>query len=101
MPRMALSFFSTPHPDWVVEINHKNRVFGFTRGFVVLGVHMLGKDYGPLSWWLLGLQFLVYPQLLYWRTRASANGRETEMSHLTLDSFVFGLWASGVPSNES
>ena len=43
MPRMALSFFSTPHPDWVVEINHKNCVFGFTLGFVVLGVHMLGR----------------------------------------------------------
>ncbi len=91
---MALSFFSSPHPDWVVEINHSNRVFGFTLVFVVLCVHIFGKGYGTLTWVMLALQFVVYPQLLYWRTRASARPRDAEMQHMLVDSTVFGFWAA-------
>jgi diguanylate cyclase (GGDEF)-like protein len=91
---MTLSIFSSPHPDWVVEINHNNRVFGFTLALVVLGVHMLDKGYGTLTWVVLALQCLLYPQLLYWRARSTARPRDAEMQHMLVDSLVFGFWSA-------
>jgi diguanylate cyclase len=89
---MALSLFSTQHPDWVVEINHRNRTVGFAFAFAIVGWHLLNKNLGTLPWILLALQFLIYPQLLYWRVRKSTEPRDTEMQHMTLDSLLFGAW---------
>src|SRR6218665_2914429 len=89
---MALSFFAKPHPDWVVEVNHRNRAVGFAFALVILVWHLLDGNPAPLVWVLLGLQFLAYPQLLYWHTRTSARPRHAEMQHLTLDSLLFGAW---------
>ncbi|APW44401.1 sensor domain-containing diguanylate cyclase [Rhodoferax saidenbachensis] len=91
---MRLSFFAKPHRDWVVEGNHTSRVMGFGLIAFVLAVHMLGRGYSELTWALLGLQFLAYPQLLYWRTRKSNEPRAAEMNHMSLDSFVFGMWSA-------
>ncbi len=89
---MVLSFYAKPHPDWVVEVNHRNRTVGFAFAFAIVGWHMLDRHYGPLVWALLALQFLVYPQVLYWHARNAAQPRRAEQQHLLLDSLLFGAW---------
>lgn len=83
---------------WSVRMNHRNRSLAFVVAFAGLALHVgsseaSGLPDGPLTWVALVLQFLVYPQLLYLRARGSERQLETEVGHMMLDSFVFGLWA--------
>lgn len=47
-----------------------------------------------MGWVLLGVQFLLYPHLIYLRARRAGNPRQAELQHLWLDSFLFGAWAA-------
>lgn len=83
---------------WSVRMNHRNRSLAFAVGFFGLALHLgtvqaPGVFDGPLGWGALVLQFLVYPHVLYLRGRRSQRPLETEIGHMTLDAFVFGLWA--------
>lgn len=77
-------------------MNHRNRSWCFLMLFVVLGAHMANKGYGPLAWGMLAMQFLVYPQLVYWRARRASSPRRAEMHNLLIDALFFGIWAAAL-----
>jgi diguanylate cyclase len=84
-------------PDhWIVQMNHRNRSWCFLMLFVSLGTHMAHGGYGPLAWGLLALQFLVYPQLLYWRARRAASPKRAEMNNMVIDALFFGIWVAAL-----
>lgn len=63
-------------------------------GFAIIASHIVGKDYGPVTWGLLVLQFFVYPHLLYWRTRQAGNPLQAELRNLLIDPFLLGIWSA-------
>lgn len=56
---------------WTVRMNHRNRTFSFVLLCVVLGLHMNRMGVAAWGWVLLGLQFLVYPQVAYLTARGA------------------------------
>src|SRR5579871_1111494 len=67
---------------------------------IVIGLHLWERDFGPLGWTLLVLQFAVYPQLVYLRAKHSARPTHAELDNLLLDSVLLGAWcgALGFPT---
>ncbi|MEH6564279.1 MAG: MASE2 domain-containing protein [Halopseudomonas sp.] len=79
---------------WIVQLNHRNRSASFFALFAALGIHLHALGHGWSMVFLLALQFLLYPQLLYWRAIRSPQPLATELNHLLLDALLFGAWAS-------
>lgn len=79
-----------------VQTNHRIRSSSFVMGFAIIAAHIVGKDYGPVTWGLLVLQFFVYPPLLYWWTRRSSHPLQTEYRNLLLDPFLLGIWCGAL-----
>lgn len=77
-------------------MNYRNRTLLFVVLFATLGAHMASKDYGPVAWVLLALQFLVYPHLLHWRARRASDAGRAELNNMVLDTLAFGLWAAAL-----
>ena len=84
------------HPHWIVLTNYRMRTASFAMSFAFIGAHLAGKDYSPLVWSLLALQFLIYPHLVYWRARRAPDSKKTEQNNLVLDSLLFGLWVAAL-----
>lgn len=80
---------------WVVQLNRRNRTAFFALLFPVLGTHLVFIQAGLLEWVLLALQFLAYPQLVYWRARRSADPLRAEMQNLLVDDVLLGMWMAG------
>lgn len=84
-------------PDhWVVRMNRKNRAWCSLLLFCTIGAHLFGAGVGASGWTLLIAQYLVYPQLLYWRARRASRPMRAEMNNLLLDGFCFGIWAAAL-----
>lgn len=81
---------------WVVRMNHRNRSVSWLIFVLVLSVHFLEQGYGPWAWWLMVLQFLVYPHAVYLRARRAKDPLAAEIQNLLLDNFCFGLWAAAL-----
>ena len=78
MPKPSHHISPTPWPGgdsataasadshWVVRMNHTNRTWSWVVLGVLVGLHL--QPAAPPAWvWLaLGLQFVVYPHLLFW-----------------------------------
>ena len=79
---------------WVVHLNRRNRTVFFALLFPILGTYLAFIQAGPLLWVLLALQLLVYPQLVYWRARRSADPLRAEMQNLLLDTVLLGIWVA-------
>jgi diguanylate cyclase (GGDEF)-like protein len=62
--------------------------------FAFTSVHLWGKDYDAIVWWLLALQFLVYPHLVFWRAKRASDPLKAELNNLILDSLLIGLWVA-------
>ncbi len=87
----------SPKPGMTLpRMIHRVRTSGFVMGFAIFTTHMLGKDYSPLVWGLLLLQFFVYPHLLHWRTRRAANPMQAELGNFLIDAGTMGLWSAGL-----
>ena len=84
----------------LVRTNHAVRSGAFAYAFVVCGLHLWERQAGAATWLLLALQFLAYPQLLYWRAVRSAHPTRAELDNLYLDSILLGAWiaALGFPT---
>ena len=61
-PRMA---DPRRQPPWLVRISYRMRVLSFGMAFVAAALHSHQKSYLTGIWVLLGLVFLVYPQVQY------------------------------------
>ena len=86
---------STTH-HWMVVNSYRVRMASFVLFGLPIGLHMLPRGPGPGIWALFVLQFLIYPQVMHWRTRKSANPMRTELNNLIVDSVVCGAWAGGL-----
>jgi len=75
-------------------MNYQNRAGSWVLAFAVLGVHFWEHGYGAWLWFLMGLQFLVYPHLVFLRARHAREQLKTEVQNLVLDSFCFGVWSA-------
>lgn len=80
----------------LVRIDYQVRASSFAALFVVIGVQMWARTYGPVAWVFLALQFLVYPHLLFWRARRAPNSLRAEQTNLLLDALLLGAWASAL-----
>ena len=79
---------------WVVRLNRRNRTAFFALLFPVLGTYLVFIQASPLQWTLLALQSLLYPQLVYWHARRSADPLRAEMRNLLLDGALLGTWVA-------
>ena len=80
----------------IVRINYAIRTGSFAWCFAVVGLHGWEAGYGPLFFAAAALQFLVYPHLVYLRSRAAADGKESEITSMYLDALLLGAWAGGM-----
>ena len=87
---------TTPAPrlHWIVTTHWVIRSVGFLIVLLLLAIHLWGQEPPLWAWVLLGVQFLLYPHLIYLRARRAGNPRQAELQHLWLDSFLFGAWAA-------
>lgn len=79
---------------WIVKVNHRNRSASFFALFAIVGIQLAESEQAWPVWVLLALQFLVYPQLVYWRAIRAKETLSAEMSNLLLDSLLFGIWSA-------
>jgi diguanylate cyclase (GGDEF)-like protein len=79
---------------WVVRMNYKNRTGSWLIAFAVLATHFGEHAYGLWAWLFMGLQFLVYPHLVYLRARHARDPLAAELQNMLLDNFCFGVWTA-------
>lgn len=75
-------------------MNYRNRAGSWLTAFVVLAFHFVEHGYGLWFWLFMGLQFLVYPHVVFLRARHASDPLRAEFQNLWLDSFCFGVWAA-------
>jgi PAS domain S-box-containing protein len=79
----------------LVETNHRVRTTAFAFCFAVVGVYWWQRGgVAPVSWAMLALQFLAYPQLVYWRALRSSQPTRAELDNLFLDAALLGAWCA-------
>ena len=83
-------------PHRMVKVNYAIRTGAFAWCFAVLALHGADRGFGALYFSLLALQFLVYPHLVYLRSRSAADGKESEITSMYLDALLLGAWTGGL-----
>jgi len=79
----------------LVQTNHRVRTAAFAFCCLVVGVYYWQRGgAGPVAWTVLALQFLVYPQLVYWRAMLSTRPTRAELDNLFLDAVLLGAWCA-------
>ena len=78
-------------PPWLIRVHHRLRSASFATVMLAVSLHMRDKEYGWPSWLFMVLVFLVYPQLLYWRSLRSEHSVAKELRNLLLDAMLLGL----------
>ena len=75
-------------------MNYKTRTGSWLVAFAVLATHFAEHAYGLWAWLFMGLQFLVYPHLVFLRARHASDPLAAELQNLLLDNFCFGVWSA-------
>ena len=78
----------------LVHTDYAVRTLAFAYCFITIGLHLSEHDAATGTWVLFGIQFLVYPHLVYWRALRSSNPDRAERDNLYLDSVLMGVWAA-------
>ncbi len=79
---------------WVVHMNHRNRAVSWLFAVAIFSVYFLEHGQAWTMWVAMGLQFLVYPHVVYWRARRATNPLLAEIQNMLFDSFCFGVWSA-------
>lgn len=79
---------------WMVRLNYRNRSLSFMLMLSVLCLHLLDHQPGLLIWALLGLQFLVYPHILFQLVIRTYNTLRAEIRCMLLDAVLLGCWSA-------
>jgi len=82
------------HGHRFARTHYTVRAASFAYSFVVIGLVLWERQAGVLAWALLALQFLIYPQLAYWRASTAADPRRAEIQNLYADSLALGAWVA-------
>ncbi len=91
---MACADSTATRPHWAVYTNYHLRTASFAFSFVALGMHVWGKGYGEVAWAMLALQFLIYPHLMFLRSRHANNTQQAEINNLLIDTVLMSIWTS-------
>ena len=75
-------------------MNWRNRSVFFVLLFLALGSHLEAIGAPAWAWALLALNFLVYPQLVYWRALRARDQRLAEIHNMDLDIVLAGIWCA-------
>ncbi|HEY5900478.1 MAG TPA: PAS domain S-box protein [Burkholderiales bacterium] len=78
----------------LVRTNRLVRTTAFAYSLLPLGLYVWDRGDGAAAWTLLLLQFLAYPQLVYWRAVRSSKPTRAELDNLFLDSALLGAWVA-------
>ncbi|HZE59007.1 MAG TPA: PAS domain S-box protein [Burkholderiales bacterium] len=78
----------------LVRTNRAVRTAAFAYCVVPIGLYLADRGAGTAAWSLLALQFLGYPQLVYWRAVRSARPARAELDNLFLDAAFLGAWVA-------
>ena len=78
----------------LVRTNRRVRAAAFAYCILPIGLYLWSRDAGIWAWSLLALQFVVYPQLVYWRALRSARPARAELDNLFLDAAFLGAWVA-------
>jgi PAS domain S-box-containing protein len=81
-------------PPELVRTNRVVRTAAFAYCVLPIGLYLWERGAGTAAWLLLPLQFLVYPQLVYFRAARSAHPTRAELDNLLLDAALLGAWAA-------
>jgi diguanylate cyclase (GGDEF)-like protein len=81
---------------WAVRMNHRYRTVSWAIVFVVIGSHLAVRDVAPWVWGALIFQFLLYPQLVYWRAWRASDSLRAEIHNLLLDAVSIGVWLAAL-----
>jgi diguanylate cyclase len=76
---------------WTVKSNYRLRIGSFAIMFASVAFHGYENGLHPVLWVLAVLQLLVYPHVVYWLARRSANSQQAEVNNLTVDCLLFGI----------
>ncbi len=75
-------------------MNRRNRSWFSLLVLMTVGSHLLNSGY-PAHYWITALlQFLAYPQLVYFLATRARDQRKAELAFLTLDGFWLGIWCA-------
>lgn len=81
---------------WTVVEHRRVRTIWFAAAGLFVGLQVWSAGHPGWVWGLLGLQFLLYPQVLYWHARRARDTQQAELNNLLLDSAVMGAWAAAL-----
>ena len=84
----------TASTHWAVRMNYRNRSGSWLLVALIFGLHFHEQGLGLMHWLFMGLQFLVYPHLVFLRARHSREPLKAELQNLLLDNFCFGVWGA-------
>jgi diguanylate cyclase (GGDEF)-like protein len=76
--------------------SYRVRVAAFVLIGIPIALHVLPRSPGALFWSIFLLQFVVYPHLMQWRARRSAEPEKAELDNLIVDAVLSGAWAAGL-----
>src|SRR4051812_29394192 len=76
----------------LVSTNRGIRSAAFAFCVLPIGLYLAERDAGALAWLAVALQFLLYPQLVYWRAARSVHPTRAELDNLYLDAALLGGW---------
>lgn len=81
---------------WLIRMHHRMRSLAFAMIFLATGLHVYAQDFGLVGWGLLGLLFLVYPHLQFWRACRADDPVRVEMQSLLIDSLLLGIYIAAL-----
>lgn len=84
------------HAHWAVRMNWKNRTICFALLGITVGTHLYALQAPEWAWWLLALQFALYPHVLYVYGLMAPHPRHAEMHNMLIDAVCFGAWSAGM-----
>ena len=78
----------------LVRTNRAVRTAAFAYCLLPIGLYLWERGAGAAAWTLFAQQFLVYPQLVYWRAIRSTRPARAELDNLFLDAALLGAWVA-------
>lgn len=78
---------------WAVQMNHRNRTWGFLMLWVMVAMHIAQKSPTWQEWALLSATYLLYPQLAWLVARRSPRPVQQELMHMRIDALLCGIWS--------
>ena len=81
-------------PTALARTNRLVRAAAFAYCLVPIGLHLAERGAGTTAWVMLALQFLAYPQVVYWRAARSTHPTRAELDNLFLDAAFLGAWVA-------